>query len=229
MTTRDNTEVHLRVHGFLEATPHCDGFHLSTERGLDRPCCAKCHNFRIIFYRGNGRVLTNKKIFEYLEYLKKMDIEDFDSSYAIATCGPEKVLCFTFGRTELYTDTFYTILLKQFITLHKSGIILQEINAKTFAYTKSGIPIIFPVYYTEHKNYGDDEGVKILETINGRYIKEIDREKRTKSAKWTFLFQFFEALDFFKPISGEYYENPEYYINEELFLKIPDECKNEGI
>ena len=229
MTTRDNTEIKLRVYGYLEKTPHCKGPQISTDRGLDSPCCAKCHNLRLIYYRGNGRLINNNKTSEYLEYLRTKNIDNLDTVYALSTCGFYPTLCFMYGKTELYTDTFYSILLDQFMYLHEHKIILSEINAKTFAYTKNGIPIILPAKFTTVDNYGGDEGVKIINHGNDKYIREVDRSERKKSHKWSFLFHFYDALNFFEPTSGVYHENYKCYYQEELFLKIPSICKNEGI
>lgn len=229
MTTRDNSEFRLRSHGFLEATPFCDGPHVSSVKGIDKPCCAKCHNFRIIYYRGIGRIVSDQKTIHFIENLKHLQIEDLDTAYAVSKCGHIKTLCFIYGRIEMYADTFYSILLKQFFCLRKMHITLNEIDRKIFGFTKTGIPIIFPYKYTEVPKYGDDEGVSLVTVKNDLYIKEVDTVKRERSGKWTFLFQFYKSLEFLSKEFGTSQQKYEMRIGEHLYLKVPLECKNENI
>lgn len=251
MYSRDNNETNLKIYGILDSTDGCGGPELSGLEGMDKQCCAKCHNIRICYYRDNA-IITKRKInFEYIEKLK--NIKDLETSYAISTCGSNKILSYQFSKTELSTSMFQAILFEQFILLHKMGIIIDDLSEKNFSITKIGVPIIFPgENYKIIKNYGDNSGVEFITVSGKKYFTVTSEKDLYKSGKWASLYNYFKSFlllteknynyfQFYKEINGrDYFEIPEknpfetidYQIDEEppvAKTKIPGEITDKYI
>jgi hypothetical protein len=187
MITRPNSLPNIRIYGNFSVTPGCNGPFLSQDRGLDKPCCARCHIIRQRIYREIGIVTGNPLEINYLKDLALI-CPEVETSYSIANCG-SPMISTTPYESELEYESVRGFLHKQFNYRRDKKVGWEEVNTKYVAMTNLNKPVICKMpsdrYY---ENIGGDDGV----SINSGKLVVSDMKKAIESGKWLFVINYYQ-------------------------------------
>lgn len=190
MQTRPNSLPIIRLYGDMGSTLGCEGPFLSIDKGMDSPCCARCHIIRMRIYRSYGKIITDQTT---IDYLIKLNIKciGVDTSYAISTCGKPYISTHPYS-SELEYGSAKEFLKAQFLFRRDHMIAYKEFDIEYVSMTTLNLPVILPtpkdIKYNEYKG---DEGVEIHN--GGKTLIITNTQEVYNSGKWVYLLNYYQA------------------------------------
>lgn len=189
MSIRNFQNKDLLTIGLYPSVKECEGPHISTERGLDKLCCAKCFALRTLSYKKimnsySGPLMSIcDDIVEKYKFVK----------YTKSECG---IPYFAYPNNILTAEiTSIESCLKNFFK-HRNTLFIADLEIKKsqILNTDYNPTIVFPSNMTKkYTEYGDDSGVLIEKSSPGK-LKVISLDDAFKSGKYMYIINYYQTI-----------------------------------
>lgn len=199
MIRNDNTILDNK--GQIDKTKFCRGPFISTNNGMDFPCCCTCLVMRNCSRKDEDFFSSSNNLYRaYTDRLVKKN-PDYKTCFSLSICGKDFFIREK-AKTlpELELKSYKYCLLDQFEILKTMGFIFYErIDLSSISYTDFGIPVFFPDFDNYKppemkKNYGSKR------TDNGKIII-LDKEKILRDDDFSIFYVLYELIEKLSGIS----------------------------